>query len=98
MNSFFFPIQMFMAVFDHHNRGIDNHADGNGYPAKRHDVGIDSHELHDQESHEHAAWNDKNRDKLAAGMQQEQNTNQPDNNNLLQQRAAQSINGTSDQR
>ncbi len=45
--------EMPIAILDHHNGRIDEHADGQRQPAQRHDVGADVQVIHGDECGQH---------------------------------------------
>ena len=47
-------LDVLVRVFDHHHRRVDHRADGDSDTAERHDVGIDTLVVHDDESDQHA--------------------------------------------
>ena len=54
-------LDFFVRVFNHHYRGVDHRADGNGDAAERHDVGVDSLMTHDDEGNQHTQRQRNNR-------------------------------------
>ena len=47
-------LDVLVRVLDHHDCGIDHRSDGNGDPAERHDVGVHTLVIHDDERHQYA--------------------------------------------
>ena len=46
--------QVLVHVVDHDDRGVHHDADGYGDPPERHDVGVNTQGIHDQERHQDA--------------------------------------------
>ena len=65
-------------VFCHHNARVDQHADGNGDAAQRHDVRRDARALHEQKCAEHSKRQRNRDDEDAAEVPEEQDVRQRD--------------------
>ena len=68
-HALFFMIEMLVRVFDHDDRAIHDHADGDGDAAEAHDVGVDAEQMHRQQADQHAAGDDEDGDQRAARVQ-----------------------------
>ena len=88
---------LLVGVLDHHHRGIDHCADGDGDAAQRHDVRVDALIAHDRKGDQHA---DRQRDdghQRRAQVPEEQPADQRDDDELLQQLEAEVLHGAVDQ-
>ena len=88
---------MLVGVLDHDDRAVHHHADRDGDPAQAHDVGADAQQVHDQQAGQHAGGHDEDRDQFAAGVQQEQDADQPDDDHFFDQRVPQRVDGSLDE-
>ena len=83
--------KMLVGILDHHDRGIDHGADCDRDTAETHDIGVESQRPHRQERDQHADRQHDDDNQCAACMQQEHDADQRDDDALLDQRAAQSL-------
>jgi len=60
-----------MCVLDHHHRGVDHRADGDGNTTQRQDVRIDALVGHDNECHQHAQRKRHDSDERGTQMKEE---------------------------
>ena len=74
-----------VAVFNHDNRRIDEHADRQRDAAQRHDVRRHSQPVHRDEGHDHRDGQGENCDKCGAEMKEENYDHQADDDCLFQQ-------------
>ena len=86
-----------MGVLDHHNRRIDHCADGDGDAAEAHDVGAEPQQPHADIGHEHAERQRDDSDHRAAGVQQEDDADERDDEAFLEQGSLQRVDGAVDQ-
>jgi len=47
---------MFVRILDHHDRGIDHRADGNGDTTEAHQVGVHAEQAHRNEGDQYTDW------------------------------------------
>ena len=78
-------------VFGHHDSRIDEHADGDGDSAQRHDVRRDARAFHEQERAQHRERQRNGDDENAAEVPEEEHVRQRDQNDLFNQRVAQRV-------
>ena len=84
-------------VFRDHDRGIHQHADGDGDAGQRHDVAGDPELLHQQERHKNRDRQREGDDEDAAEVPQENDVGQGDEDDLLDQRVLERADGIVDQ-
>ena len=80
-------LELLVCILDHHDSRVDHRTDGNGDATERHDVGIDSLVVHDDEGHEHAHGERDDGNQGRAQVEQEQQAHQRDHRELLEQLA-----------
>ncbi|MNS70677.1 hypothetical protein D3C72_1040240 [compost metagenome] len=90
--------QLLVRVLDHHDRGIDHGANGNGNAAQRHDVGIDALVAHHQKGGQHAQRQRHDRHQRGTQVEQEQQAHQRDHGELFGQLVCQVFHRALDQR
>jgi hypothetical protein len=78
-------LEMLVHVLDHDDRRIHHRADGDGDPAERHDVGVDTLPAHDDERDEDADGQRHDGDQRRAQVEQEDGADQRDDEELLQE-------------
>ena len=84
-------------VLCHDDAGIDQHADGNGDTGERHDVRGNAKRLHQDERDENRNRQGKRDDEDAAKMPEEDDVGQGDEDDFLDERVAQRLDGVLDQ-
>ena len=84
-------------VFGHHDARIDQHADGDGDSAQRHDVRRDARALHEQKRAQHRERQRNGDDQNAAEVPEKKNVRQRDQDDLFNQRVAQRVHGVIDE-
>jgi hypothetical protein len=89
-------LQLAVQALDHHDRGVDHHADGDGDAAERHDVGVDPLRVHDTEGGEHAERQADEDHQRRAQVQQEHRDHQGDDDHFLAQLLAEVGDGAVD--
>ena len=89
--------QMPIAVFDHHDRRIDQHADRQCQAAQRHDVGTDLEIIHGYERGQDGERQSEDRDQRGAKVKQEDDDHQADDDCLLEQVAFEGVDRRFDQ-
>ncbi len=89
--------QPLMGVFNHHNCSIHHRPDGNGNSPKRHDIGVQSLEMHHDKRDTQSQRQGNNRHQRRTQMPQEKGAHQRNDDKLFQQLIAQVINGTIDE-
>ena len=80
-------------ILGHHNRGIDQDADGDGDAGQRHDVRGDTELLHEQERRQNRQWQGQGNDDDAPEMPEEQNVGEGYQNHLFPQCVFQGVQG-----
>ena len=88
---------MLVHVFDHDDRCIDHGADGDSNAAKRHDIGINALQVHDDECHENADGQADDHDDRGTQVEQEYGTNEGDDKKLLDELSFQCVDRPLDQ-
>ena len=83
--------QMTIAILDHHDRSVDQHADRESQSAERHDVGADLEVVHRDKRGEHRKGKSEDRDERGAEMEQEDDDHQADNDRFFDQISLESI-------
>ena len=91
-------LELLVRVLDHHDRGVDHRADRDRDAAERHDVGVDALRAHDDERRQHAERQRHDGDERRAQVQQEHEAHERDDDELLDQLAAQVVDRALDQR
>src|SRR5665647_987926 len=86
-----------MGVLDHHDRGVDHGADGDGDAAETHDVRAQPQQIHAQIGDQHAKRQRDDRHQRAAHMQQEHHADDGDDDAFLDQSALERVDGAKDQ-
>ena len=81
-------LEMLVHVLDHHDGSIDHRPDRDRDAAERHDVGAHADPPHRDEGHQDAERQGQNGHQRRAGVQQEENANQGDDETLFEQLAA----------
>ena len=71
-------LQPLMGVLDHDDRGVDHGADGDGDAAEAHDVGAQAQQPHADIGDQHAERQRDDGDQRAAGVQQEDDADERD--------------------
>ena len=93
-----FPVfQMFVRVFYHHHRRIDHGTDGNRDAAQRHDVGVDTLVVHDDEGRQYAQRQRDDGHQCGAQVKQKNQADHGHHRKLFQQLEAQIADGPIDQ-
>ena len=90
-------LEPLMGVLDHDDRGIDHCADGDGDAAEAHDVGAEPQQPHADIGDQHAERQRDDGDERAAGMQQEDDADERDDEAFLEQGPLQRVDGAVDQ-
>jgi hypothetical protein len=90
-------LEVLVRVLDHHHGGIDHGADGDGDPAERHDVGVDALLLHDDEGGQDAERQRDDGDERRAQVEQEGEADERDDEELLEELAAEVLHRALDQ-
>jgi len=85
-------------VLDHHHRGVDHRADGNGDAAERHDVGVHALVIHNDERRENTERQRDDRDEGRTQVKQEQRAHQRHNDELLDELLPEVRHGPLDER
>ena len=80
------------------NRGIDEHADGDGDPRQAHDVRGDPGVIHRQERHQHRERQRQRDDENRSDVQQKECLHERDEDDFLEQRAPKRVGRLRDQR
>ena len=88
---------MAVAVFDHHDRRIDEHADRQRDAAQRHDVRAHAQPVHRDEGHQHRDGQRENRNQRGTEVKQENDDHEADDDGLFQQIALQRFDRRVDQ-
>src|SRR5438309_1269881 len=83
-----------VAVFDHYDRGVDQHSYRQRQPAKRHDVGADLEIVHRDEGRDDRNRQRKNRDQRRTQMKEKNDDDEADDDGLFEQIAFQSVDGS----
>ena len=91
-------LDLLVRVLDHHHRGVDHRADGDGDAAQRHDVGVDALPAHHQEGEHHAQRQRDDGHRRRAQVPQEEHADQRDDDELLEQLERQVVDRALDQR
>ncbi|MNF41891.1 hypothetical protein D3C84_229290 [compost metagenome] len=78
-------LDLLVRVLDHHHRGVDHGADGDGDTAERHDVGVDALLLHDGEGDQHADRQGHYGHQRGTQVPEEGRADQRDHDELLHQ-------------
>ena len=91
-------LDLLVRVLDHHHRGVDHRADGDGDAAQRHDVGVDALPAHHQEGDHHAQRQRDDGHQRRAQVPQEEHAHQRDDDELLEQLERQVVDRALDQR
>ena len=89
-------LQPLVGVLNHHDGGIDHRSHRNGDPAQRHDVGVESLEMHHDKGEAQAERQGDNRHQRRAHVPQEQGADQGDDDKLFQQFVAEVVDGAVD--
>ena len=76
-------LHVLVEVLHHDDRGIDHRADGDGDPAKAHDVRAEAEQLHGEQRHEDADGQGDDGDECAVGVQEEDHRDERDDDRLL---------------
>ena len=84
-------------VFGHDDACVDEHADGDGDAAERHDVRRDACALHEEECAEHSERQRNRDDEDAAEMPEKKDVGERDEDDLFDQRVAQRVDGVIDE-
>ena len=84
-------LHVLVHVLDHDDGRVDHRADGDRYPAKRHDVGVDVLEPHDDESNKDTERQTQHNDGRRPQVKEEQRADQCNEDKLLEKRALQSV-------
>ena len=87
-----------MRVLDHDDGAVDHGADGDGDPAQTHDVGVESHHLHDEQAGKDRHRDDEDRHQTAAHVEQKHDADEGDDDQLFDQFFREVFNGSFDQR
>ena len=87
-----------MGVLDHHNRAVHHGPHGNGNATQAHDVGVQAHDLHDNQAAQHGGGNDENRHQTAAQVQQEDGADQGDDEHFFEELLDEVVDGPLDER
>ena len=85
-------LKPFVRIFNHHNGGIHHRTDGNRYPSQRHDIGVQSLEVHDDKGDTQAKWQRNNRHQGRTYMPEEQCANDSNNDKLFKKLVTEVIN------
>ncbi|CZU30534.1 Uncharacterised protein [Enterobacter cloacae] len=75
----------FVRVFNHDDGGIHHRADGNGNASQRHNVGVQSLEMHDDKGNTQAKRQRDNRDQRRSNVPQEQGADDGHHDKLFKQ-------------
>src|ERR1700688_1888421 len=86
-----------MAVLDHHDRRVDQHADREREPAQRHDIGTDAEPVHRDEGGQQRQWNADYGNERRTEMQQEGDDHEAYDHCLFDQVAAERLDRCGDQ-
>lgn len=97
MHAFFVAVEVFVRVFDHDDGGVDDDADGDGDSAQGHDVGVDADEVHDQKRDNDGTGDDEDGNEFAAGVEEEENADDADDDDFFNECVAEGGEGTADQ-
>ena len=85
--------ELAVPVFDHDDRGVDEHADREGEAAKGHDVRADVEVVHGDEGSDHGDGQRKNRNQRRTEVKQENDDDHADDDRFFDQVALQSFDG-----
>ena len=85
-------LKPFVRIFNHHNGGIHHRTDGNRYPSQRHDIGVQSLEVHDDKGDTQAKRQRDNRHQGRTYVPQEQSTDDGHHDKLFQKFGTEVIN------
>ena len=77
--------QVTIAILDHHDRSVDQHADRESQSAERHDVGADPEVIHRDKRGEQREGKGENRDQRGPEMEQEYDDHKADNDRFFGQ-------------
>ena len=91
-------LHMLVHVFHHHNGRVHHGADGNGDPPQRHDIGVNTHAIHNNKGNQNTHRQRENNDQGGTQMEKEDATDQRHHQKFLDKLAVQGFYRTLDKR
>ena len=91
-------LEMLVRVLDHHHGGVDHRADGDRNATERHDVGVDTLVVHDDEGRQDAERQRHDRHQRRAQVEQEHRAHERHDEKFLEQLLRQVVDRALDQR